>query len=176
MPIWGRASTVSLAAVGAVAVTFFCVQTSARQTGTESVALTPAPKAVLDKYCVTCHNDKLRIGGFSLDNLDVANPGAHADAWERVVLKLRAGSMPPPGRPRPDVATYRAVADRLESDLDRAWAASPNPGRIGSVHRLNRTEYKNAIRDLLGLDVDVTSQLPGDETADGSFDNFADVL
>ncbi len=176
MPIRARASTVSLAAVGVVAVTFFCVQTSARQTGTESVALSPAPKAVLDKYCVSCHNDKLRIGGFSLDNLDVANPGAHADAWERVVLKLRAGSMPPPGRPRPDVATYRAVADRLESDLDRAWAANPNPGRIGSVHRLNRTEYKNAIRDLLGLDVDVTSQLPGDETADGSFDNFADVL
>ena len=87
--------------------------------------------------------------------------------------------MPPPGRPRPDAATYLAAADELESALDRAWAAHPDPGRIGAVHRLNRTEYSNAIRDLFGLDpqsLDVESQLPGDETADGSFDNFADVL
>ena len=99
--------------------------------------------------------------------------------WERVVEKLRAGSMPPPGRPRPDAATYLAAATELESALDRAWAAHPDPGRIGAVHRLNRTEYTNAIRDLFGLDsqsLDVVSQLPGDETADGSFDNFADVL
>ena len=103
-------------------------------------------------------------------------PGANAEVWERVIAKLRAGSMPPPGRPRPDAATYRAVASSLETEIDRAWAAHPNPGRINAVHRLNRTEYNNAIRDLFALDLDVKSLLPGDETADGSFDNFADVL
>src|SRR5438552_9658153 len=84
--------------------------------------------------------------------------------------------MPPQGRPRPDAATYRAVAAAIENDIDRAWAANPNPGRINAVHRLNRMEYNNAIRDLLAVDLDVKSLLPGDETADGSFDNFADVL
>src|SRR4029079_6668868 len=98
------------------------------------------------------------------------------EMWERVIAKLRARSMPPAGVPRPDVATYDAAASSLEHALDRAWLAHPNPGRIGAVHRLNRVEYTNAIRDLFSLDVDVTSQLPGDETADGSFDNFADVL
>ena len=96
--------------------------------------------------------------------------------WERVIGKLRAQSMPPPGRPRPDTATYRAVATMLERDIDRAWAAAPKPGRIAAVHRLNRTEYSNAIRDLFALDLDVRPLLPGDETADGSFDNLADAL
>jgi hypothetical protein len=93
-----------------------------------------------------------------------------------VIAKLRAGSMPPPGVPRADAATYRTVATSLENEIDRAWGAQPNPGRIGAVHRLNRAEYSNAIHDLLALDVDVKSLLPGDETADGSFDNFADSL
>ena len=93
-----------------------------------------------------------------------------------MIGKLRARSMPPPGRPRPDAATYRAVATALERDIDRAWAAHPNPGRIGAVHRLNRTEYTNVVRDLFALDLDVRPLLPGDETADGSFDNLADAL
>ena len=135
-----------------------------------------APRAVLDTYCVTCHNERLRTGGLALDRLDVTNPGANAEVWENVIAKLRAGSMPPAGRPRPDAATYRAVASTLENDIDRAWAASPNPGRINAVHRLNRAEYQNAIRDLFALDIDVRSLLPGDETADGSFDNFATSL
>ena len=121
----------------------------------------------------------MRTAGLALDTLDAARPGDHPDAWERVVEKLRAGSMPPPGRPRPDAATYHTVAGWLEAELDRAWAANPRPGRIGAVHRLNRTEYANALRDLLALDprsFDVKPLLPGDETADGSFDNFADVL
>jgi hypothetical protein len=84
--------------------------------------------------------------------------------------------MPPPGVPRPDPATYRTIATQLETEIDKAWAANPNPGRIGAVHRLNRTEYKNAIHDLFALDFDVKPLLPGDETADGSFDNFADAL
>jgi mono/diheme cytochrome c family protein len=135
-----------------------------------------APRAVFDKYCVTCHNQKLRTAGLALDALDVANPSANAEVWERVIVKLRAGSMPPQGNARPDAETYRAVATWLENEIDRAWAAKPYPGRIGAVHRLNRTEYNNAIRDLFAIDLDVRSLLPGDETADGSFDNFADSL
>jgi len=121
----------------------------------------------------------LKTGGLALDRLDSSHPGEQAKVWEAVVEKLRAGSMPPPGRPRPEPAAYADAAAELERALDQAWTANPDPGRIGAVHRLNRTEYANAIRDLFGLDpksLDVASQLPGDETADGSFDNFADVL
>jgi len=134
------------------------------------------PRAFIDTYCLGCHNDKLRTSGLSLEKLDVANPGANAEVWERVIGKLRSGSMPPAGMPRPNADTYRAIYTSLENEIDRAWAANPNPGRIGSVHRLNRAEYGNAIRDLFGLKVDVASLLPGDDTADGSFDNFADTL
>ena len=135
--------------------------------------------ALVDRYCVSCHNARLRTGGLTLEGLDAGRPGDRPEVWERVAEKLRAGSMPPPGRPRPDVQTYHAVAGALEAELDRAWAANPRPGRIGAVHRLNRTEYANALRDLLALNprsFDVRPLLPGDETADGSFDNFADVL
>jgi mono/diheme cytochrome c family protein len=135
-----------------------------------------SPRALLDQYCVSCHNQRLRTAGLALDTLDAAQPNANAEVWERVIGKLRAQSMPPPGRPRPDTATYRAVATLLERDIDRAWSARPRPGRIAAVHRLNRTEYSNAIRDLFGLDLDVRPLLPGDETADGSFDNLADAL
>ena len=147
-----------------------------------SVPSSPAASAaspfqpVLQKYCVTCHNQTLRTAGLALDTFNVAKPAVNPDVWERVIAKLRAGSMPPSGMPRPDPATYHAVARWLESEIDRAWAANPIPGRTNAVHRLNRTEYNNAIRDLFGLDLDVRSLLPGDETADGSFDNFADVL
>ena len=131
---------------------------------------------MLDRYCIACHNERTRTAGLALDTADAARPGDDPELWERVVEKLRAGSMPPPGRRRPDPETYRAVASALEADLDAAWLAAPEPGRINAVHRLNRTEYNNAIRDLFALDVDVKPLLPGDETADGSFDNFADVL
>ena len=133
-------------------------------------------RAVLDRYCVGCHNERARTAGLALDTADAARPDDDPELWERVVEKLRAGSMPPPGRRRPDPETYRAVASALEAELDAAWLADPNPGRINAVHRLNRTEYNNAIRDLFALDVDVKPLLPGDETADGSFDNFAEVL
>ena len=138
----------------------------------------PAIRAVLDRYCVACHDDRLRTGGLSLDAaaVDAADPSRDADVWERVIAKLRTGAMPPPGRPRPDAATYDAVAARLEADIDRAAAVRPDPGRTSTVHRLNRTEYRNAIRDLFALDLDVTPLLPGDETSDTGFDNNADVL
>ena len=134
------------------------------------------PGVLLQRYCIGCHNKRLRTAGLALDELDATNVRADAEIWEKVVQKLRAGSMPPPGRPRPDTETYRAVAVSIEDKLDHAWLGDPYPGRIGAVHRLNRTEYRNVIRDLFDLDVDVESLLPGDETADGSFDNFADVL
>ena len=136
----------------------------------------PNPRVFLDTYCVTCHNQKIKTAGLMLDTVVLSKPGAHAEVLEKVVAKLRAGSMPPPGMPRADAATYRAVAITLENEIDKAWAANPNPGRIGAVHRLNRSEYNNAIRDLFALDTDVKALLPGDDTADGSFDNFADTL
>ena len=132
--------------------------------------------AMLDQYCVACHNDRLRTAELSFDGVDAAHPEADPELWEKVIAKLRAASMPPPRRPRPDPATYATVAAHLEGVLDAAWASAPYPGRGGAVHRLNRTEYANAVRDLFALEVDVASLLPGDETADGSFDNFADVL
>ena len=104
---------------------------SARQ-AEKPVAAPPAigsPRAFLDKYCVTCHNDRVRTAGLSLESLDVTNPTDAVDTWERVIAKLRAGSMPPPGRPRPDSTAYHAVTGWLESEIDRAWAANPNPGR-----------------------------------------------
>ena len=144
--------------------------------GAQDKPSTADARAVLDKYCVTCHNQKLRTAGLAFDNLNAARPSDDPEVWERVIAKLRAGSMPPPGLPRPDAATYDAVATSLENDIDRAWALRPNPGRANAVHRLNRAEYNNAVRDLFALDIDVKPLLPGDETADGSFDNFADSL
>jgi hypothetical protein len=111
-----------------------------------------------------------------LDDVNAATPETNPELWERVIAKLRAGAMPPPGLPRPDAQTYQLVARRLEGAIDRAAASSPARRRVVAVHRLNRTEYNNAIRDLFALDLDVRSLLPGDETADGSFDNVADVL
>jgi mono/diheme cytochrome c family protein len=136
-------------------------------------------QAMLDTYCVACHNQRLKTAGLALDTVDAAAPHTNPDTWERVITRLRAASMPPAGRPRPDAATYHAVAASLEAGIDRAWLANPNPGRVNAVHRLNRTQYSNAVRDLLALDpmaFDVKALLPGDDTADGSFDNFADVL
>ena len=149
-----RPSLFASCSCGWIAVLLFSsVQTSARQAPQEPGPVVQtaaaAPRVVLDKYCVTCHNERLHTAGLALDTLDASNPGANAEVWEKVVAKLEQGSMPPPGRPRPDAATYHAVAGALESDIDRAWAANPNPGRIGAVHRLNRAEYNNAIRDLL---------------------------
>ena len=170
-----RTSIFAILVSSYVVATLSSVQTSARQTQPAS-APPAAPRAMLDTYCIRCHNQRLLTGGLALDSPDVTTPHADSRLWERVIAKLRAGSMPPPGLPRPDKATYQAVASRLEADLDRAWAADPRPGRTNAVHRLNRTEYRNAIHDLFALDVDVRSLLPGDETADGSFDNVADVL
>jgi mono/diheme cytochrome c family protein len=158
-----------------LAVAVFGASTSAQQAAEGSRA-DSAPTVVVNKYCVSCHNQKLKTAGLALDGLNAEKPAEHAEIWERVIRKLRAGSMPPAGRPRPDRATYAAVASSLEREIDRAATADPNPGRSNAVHRLNRAEYRNAVHDLLGLDVDVAALLPGDDTADGGFDNNADVL
>ncbi len=131
-------------------------------------------RAAIAQYCVGCHNQKAKVAGLALDGLDPERPAADAEVWEKVIEKLRSGSMPPPGSPRPRPDVYRLLAERLESAIDSQ--APARDWKANAVHRLNRIEYRNAIRDLFALDIDVESQLPGDETADGSFDNFADVL
>jgi mono/diheme cytochrome c family protein len=138
---------------------------------------TPAPTArpVLDQYCVTCHNDRMKTGNLSLQGVDAANPGPHAEVLERVVRKVRAGAMPPLGAPRPDAAAMTRFVSSLEAGLDATAASHPNPGRTETFHRLNRAEYRNAIRDLLDLEVDATSLVASDETSFG-FDNIAGVL
>ena len=134
-----------------------------------------AERALVDRYCATCHNDRLRTGGFSFDAIDLDDVAAHPEAFEKVVRKLRAGAMPPRPRPRPDQDAYDGFRARLEGELDRAAAANPNPGRTETLHRLSRTEYRNAVRDLLALDADVDQLLPADDTSYG-FDNIAGVL
>jgi hypothetical protein len=131
-------------------------------------------RAILDEYCVVCHNDRLKTANLSLEQLDLAAAGDHAELWEKVVRKLRAGVMPPPGVKRPALAEYEGLRDWLETEIDRKAATRVNPGAV-VLHRLNRTEYANAVRDLLDLEIDVTTLLPPDDSARG-FDNIAGSL
>jgi hypothetical protein len=131
-------------------------------------------RAVLDRYCVTCHNDRLRTGNLSLDSIDSEDVSLDASTWEKVLQKMQTQSMPPPGRPRPDTGTYNAFASWAQTELDNAAARAPNPGRP-TMHRLNRLEYANAIRDLIGMEIASDVLLPADDLAFG-FDNNADIL
>jgi hypothetical protein len=135
----------------------------------------PSARAVIDKYCITCHNAKLKTAGLQLDTADVDHVGQHADLWEKVARKLRTGEMPPVGLPRPDKATYARVATELETGLDAAALAKPSPGSV-PVHRLNRAEYTAAVRDLLALDIDGKALLSADDADQEGFDNVASVL
>ncbi|HTW64374.1 MAG TPA: DUF1592 domain-containing protein [Bryobacteraceae bacterium] len=130
--------------------------------------------ALINQYCVVCHNQKVKTAGLMLDQADVDHAGQHAEIWEKVVRKLRGGMMPPQGMPRPPQAKIDGLITWLEASLDKAQAAHPDPGRA-PLHRLNRTEYANAVRDLLHLKVNVTDLLPADDESNG-FDNIADVL
>jgi Protein of unknown function (DUF1592)/Protein of unknown function (DUF1588)/Protein of unknown function (DUF1587)/Protein of unknown function (DUF1585)/Protein of unknown function (DUF1595)/Cytochrome C oxidase, cbb3-type, subunit III len=134
----------------------------------------PQPSAVVNRYCVTCHNQRLKTAKLELDRLDLTHPEKDALAWERAIRKLRAGMMPPPGAARPAAADLQALAGYLETTLDTAGAANPNPGSV-RIHRLNRAEYSNAMRDLFALDVDVSTLLPNDDISEG-FDNIASAL
>jgi Protein of unknown function (DUF1592)/Protein of unknown function (DUF1588)/Protein of unknown function (DUF1587)/Protein of unknown function (DUF1585)/Protein of unknown function (DUF1595) len=133
-----------------------------------------AQRAFLNQYCAYCHNDQTKSGGMTLTKLDLAHIPHSADLAEKMIRKLRVGLMPPPGMPRPKPAVIKAFAASLESAVDEAAALHPNPGRP-ALHRLNRTEYANAIHDVLGVDVDVSSLLPTDDMSHG-FDNMADAL
>jgi hypothetical protein len=132
-------------------------------------------RQLLNRYCVGCHSDRLKTADLSLQSVDVDNIPGDAPTWEKVLRKVRAGAMPPVGRPRPDAAASTRFASRIEDALNRAAAAKPNPGRTASFHRLNRVEYQNAIRDILGLDIEVAGLLPGDDAAFG-FDNIGEML
>ncbi|MEQ1896733.1 MAG: DUF1592 domain-containing protein [Vicinamibacterales bacterium] len=132
------------------------------------------PRALVEGYCVTCHNEQAKRGGLVFDPVDADHPERQPELWEKVVRKVRSGTMPPMGARRPDGVQVDAAATALERALDRAAAASPNPGRV-VLHRLNRAEYVNAVRDLLALDVDARETLPADGSGFG-FDNIADVL
>jgi hypothetical protein len=131
-------------------------------------------RAMLDRYCVTCHSDRLKTAGLTLESIDTTNIAAAPDIWEKVVRKVRVGMMPPQGSPAPDAAARNSLVTLLTNALDAHALAHPDPGRP-LVHRLNRAEYGNAIRDLLALEIDPTNLLPADDSAYG-FDNVADVL
>ncbi|MEE2638273.1 MAG: DUF1592 domain-containing protein, partial [Acidobacteriota bacterium] len=149
--------------------------------GAQLVSTAPTPaaapaeaKALLDEYCVVCHNDRTRTAGLTLEQADMSQVGAAPETFEKVVRKVRTGAMPPMGRRRPGGSRLASFAAWLETELDRAAMAHPNPGRPAD-HRLNRFEYGNAIRDLLALEIDTTPLLPADES-DHGFDNIAEVL
>ena len=140
----------------------------------QSAAPATSPQALVGRYCVTCHNDKLLRGELSLDHISFDSLADNAAVWEKVVRKLRAGAMPPAGAPRPEKAAVASLISHLETELDKQAIVQPNPGRT-TVHRLGRVEYTNAIRDLLNVEIDGESILPADDSGRG-FDNLADLL
>jgi hypothetical protein len=144
------------------------------QTASSRASAVPAPRALVDQYCVVCHNQKNATAGVALNGIDFGNVGGNAALLERVLRKFRTGEMPPAGMPRPAAPAATAFTKFLEESLDRVAAANPNPGRP-AVHRLNRVEYSNAIRDVLALDIQPGSALPVDDSGYG-FDNIGDVL
>ena len=155
---------------GSLAACAFAWTVNAQQPAASATAPEAAPRAFVTRYCISCHNDRVKRGGLALEAVAAHDVAQSPDVWESVLRKVRARQMPPVGTRRPDEATYEAAIASLETALDRAAAAAPNPGRTATLRRLNRTEYQNAIRDLLALDVDVASLLPADESSHG-FDN-----
>jgi len=137
-------------------------------------AASPLDTALMNQYCVTCHNQRAKTAGLMLDTLDYGNLSKNAETWEKVIRKVKTGMMPPSGARRPERAALDTFATEIEKRLDSAATRSPNPGKP-ALHRLNRTEYANVIRDLLALDIDVAALLPPDDATDG-FDNIADAL
>jgi len=173
-------------ALGAFVVAVLTSPTGSAQGSAPAAAVkaaAPAPRATADasssqsvvtRYCITCHNDRTKTGELTLEHADLADVPKSAELWEKAIRKIRAGQMPPAGMPRPDAAALEGFVSYLETSIDRAADASPRPGRT-ALHRLNRAEYANAIRDLLALEIDSTALLPPDDESSG-FDNIADVL
>src|SRR5262245_61780962 len=145
---------------------------SNQETTQRAGEITASQRALLDQYCVTCHNDRTKRANLTLEKLDLTTVGDNPQLWEKVVRKLRAGVMPPPGMRRPDLAAYNGLTEWLETQIDRK--AKVNPGTI-VLHRLNRAEYANAVRDLLDLEIDPATLLPADDSSRG-FDNVAGSL
>ena len=168
----------SIALVATISATLSANQTAtpaSAQSATPSAAAATPAREFVTTYCVRCHNQRLKTANLALDTVDADNVFNSADTWEKVVVKLRSRAMPPPAARRPDNATYDRVASWLENELDRAAEIHVNPGRTAGLHRLNRTEYANAVRDLLGVEIDPKAMLPPDEQAFG-FDTNADAL
>jgi hypothetical protein len=157
-----------------VAVSFALAVPVSMHLDAAPLASLAAHRAMLDHYCVTCHNQKAKTANVMFDSMDLTHVGKDAAVWERAVRKLRGGMMPPPGMPRPDPTTVNSFVTFLETSLDQAALASPDPGTV-SLHRLNRAEYANAMKDVLGVDVDAAALLPRDDVSNG-FDNIANVL
>lgn len=139
-----------------------------------TVSSVSTERAFINRYCGNCHNDDDKVGNLSFDKEDIDHPGENPELWEKVTRKLRAGVMPPSGSPRPGRAAYDAFRHKIETAIDTAAQQKPNPG-VTALHRLNRTEYANAIRDLLSIEVDAATILPADDSSEG-LDNIADVL
>jgi mono/diheme cytochrome c family protein len=167
----GRVSlAVGVASLLAASSLVFKLEAEQQPPAPSSAAATAAHLTLVDEYCLSCHDNDKEKGGLSLERVAAHDVAQHPEVWEKVIRKLRARQMPPVGKERPDDAIYDSVIASLEKSLDRTAAANPNPGRAATIRRLTRTEYQNAIRDLLALDVDVTSLLPADESSYG-FDN-----
>jgi cytochrome c5 len=180
----GFAKALTAGSAGLAATLFFCLQadTSAQQAARQQAVAQPSPqtavsatpasshRAVLDRYCVSCHNERVKTADLMLDRVDVTTPGTNAEVWEKVMRKVHTGTMPPSNMPQPSQEDRKALLTWLETSLDSAAATKPNPGRTDTLRRMNRTEYRNAIRDLLLLDIDANSLLPADESGHG-FDN-----
>src|SRR5262249_54520907 len=160
-----------IAGMCAVASSGVSARSAQAPAATETARATPSTD-LLAQYCVTCHNNRLKTAGLQIDTLDAGHMAGAAAQWEKIVTKLRTGEMPPRGRPRPDSAAARAAAAALERELDAAAAATPQPGRV-PVHRLNRAEYANAVRDLFGLQIEARELLSSDEADQEGFDNVA---
>jgi len=164
-----RSRSNSVCASGVLGAAFvLAVETQLSPVSAQAPAV--AHRALVTRYCVSCHNDRLKSGGLALDDVLAQDVSRHPDVWEKVVRKLRVRHMPPVGAARPDDAAYAAEIASLEGALDAAAAVMPNAGRMAILRRLTRTEYQNAVRDLLALDIDVASLLPADESSYG-FDN-----
>src|SRR5262245_53607261 len=163
---------IGIAGLAATLLLSMQVKVSAQQSNAASSgpSSTSSQRQFLDRYCATCHNEQLKTGGLSLSQVDLSRPGAQPELWEKVVRKLHTGVMPPPNVPQPSDADRLKILTWLETSLDAASAAKLNPGRTDTLRRLNRTEYQNAIRDLLALDIDAASLLPADESGYG-YDN-----
>jgi hypothetical protein len=166
----------ALASVSSVAMRGGAIEPAATQTASQaSDQDAAARRALLTTYCMGCHSERLASGGLKLDPAELSHVGDHPEVWEKVVRKLRAGLMPPAGRPRPDEASYDAFRASIERGLDEAASRHPNPGRTEDFHRLNRAEYENAIRDLFALEIDGSEYVPADDSSFG-FDNMAGTL